>query len=208
LKKRVKKLRCLVNAALRDQAGITGLSTAVIWISTIIVAVTFGTTMITVGFFVTDKTERSIKSTVQHTASTLEIKGAVFAEETTTGGKIAKIKFKLALAAGSGSVDLVAATTLLTYIDANNRVPLPYTGSNADTEPWWSHVWILGEFGAVDEGDLVEITVGLISTGGDALNPMLGPNERFKIEILPEQGATIRLERTTPLRFGGVINLR
>ena len=203
----LRRLRGLVSVALREQAGITGLSTSVIWMTTIIVSVAFGTTMITVGQLVTHTTEESVRSTVQHTASTLKIKGAVFAEETTTGGKVARIKFKLALAAGSESVDLNSARTLLTYIDANNRVPLPYTGSNADTEPWWSHVWVLGEGEAVDEGDIVEITVGMVSVGGEALKPMVGPNETFKIEVLPAYGVVIPVQRTTPLRFRKVMNL-
>ena len=197
----------LLRAAWRGQAGITGLSTAVIWIAFIIVGVTFATTMLTVGFFVSDKTDETVGSSVRLTASTMRITGAVFAEETITGGKVAMIKFKLTLAAGSRPVGLDSRDTLVTYIDSKNRVLLPYTGSNADTEPWWSHEWVRGGGEAVDLGDVVEITVGLVSTGGDALQPMFGPNETFKVEVLPREGTVIPMERTTPLRFHRKMNL-
>ena len=197
----------LLRVAWRGQAGITGLSTAVIWIAFIIVGVTFATTMLTVGFFVSETTEATGISSVRNTASTLKITGSVFAEETTTGGKVAKIKLKLSLAAGSQPVDLESKNTLVTYLDNNSRIVLPYTGDNADTEPWWSHEWVRGEGETVDLGDLIEITVGLVSTGGDALQPMLGPNETFKVEVVTQEGNVIPLERTTPLRFHRKMNL-
>ena len=77
----------LLRVAWKCQAGITGLSTAVIWISFIIVGVTFGTTMMTVGFFISDTTDATVGSSVRLTASTLKITGAVFAEETQTAAK-------------------------------------------------------------------------------------------------------------------------
>ena len=182
MSKVVRSLRGLCGRSWGHQVGITGLSTAVVLIGFIIVANVFGFVILTTGIFVSDKSKAGVSSSLKQAAATLRLTGAVVGEETADGGKLGRVRFKVVLTGGAAGarIALPPSTTLLTYFDRNNQLVVPYTWSNAVNEPWWSHEWLLGTGQIVDPGDIVEFTVGFVSTGGDALSPMLGPATQFK----------------------------
>jgi len=152
-------------------------------------------------------------STADSSTNTLELRGAVFAEESTwTADQVANIRFKLTNSAGADSVGLARDTTLVVYSDANNHKDAFYTGGgdtstadfpNTADAVGWGHQWILGAGDNVDPGEVVEFYINL---QGLLTNPLLA-NTPFKIEIIPGHGAVITIERTTPPEIVPIMDL-
>ena len=74
----------------KDQAGITGLETAIILIAFIVVAAVFAFTIMTTGLFSTEKAKTTAQAGITEASSTFVPKGAVVAKcglaTTTPGG--------------------------------------------------------------------------------------------------------------------------
>ena len=186
-----------------DQSGITGLETAIVLIAFIVVAAVFAFAVLTTGLVTTEKTKETAQAALGETQSTLTPKGTVIAE----GGDavVNTIRFKLANAAGTGGVDLAPAKTLLTYTDDNQSVGITYLASGTCADPnkaCWNSVWRLGSGNTVDPGEIVEFTIDLTN-----LATSLTSNERFKIEVIPSQGAVVPISRAIPLELKNVMNL-
>ena len=206
-----------------DQAGITGLETAIVLIAFIVVAAVFAFTVLTTGLFTTEKAKQTAQAGVGETQSTLTLKGSVIATATTEdcpGDEaicVKTISFKLGQAAGSDPVDLEPSRTLITYSDANNQEigvyasdgDRPYTGADVrdaiddeDDGVNWGNRWLLGAGETVDSGEIVEFTL-------DVLNMAAGieANREFHIEVIPAQGAVIPVVRITPLELKPAMDL-
>ena len=186
-----------------DQSGITGLETAIVLIAFIVVAAVFAFAVLTTGLFTTERTKETANAALGETQSTLTPKGAVIAMGATN--TVISIKFNLASAAGSGSVELDPTKTLLTYTDDNQSVGITYLASGTCADPnkaCWNSVWRLGSGNTVDPGEVVEFTIDLTN-----LATSLTSNERFKIEVIPSQGAVVPISRAIPLELKNVMNL-
>ena len=206
-----------------DQAGITGLETAIVLIAFIVVAAVFAFTVLTTGLFTTEKAKQTAQAGVGETQSTLTLKGSVIATATSEdcpGDEVMCVKtisFKLGQAAGSDPVDLEPSRTLITYSDANNQEigvyasdgDRPYTGADvvdaledADDPVNWGNRWLLGAGETVDSGEIVEFTLNVLdmATGVES-------NREFHIEVIPAQGAVIPILRITPLELKLVMDL-
>ena len=206
-----------------NQAGITGLETAIVLIAFIVVAAVFAFTVLTTGLFTTEKAKQTAQAGVGETQSTLTLKGSVIATATTEdcpGDEaicVKTISFKLGQAAGSDPVDLEPSRTLITYSDANNQEigvyasegDRPYTGADVrdaiddeDDGVNWGNRWLLGAGETVDSGEIVEFTL-------DVLNMAAGieANREFHIEVIPAQGAVIPVVRITPLELKPAMDL-
>ena len=206
-----------------NQAGITGLETAIVLIAFIVVAAVFAFTVLTTGLFTTEKAKQTAQAGVGETQSTLTLKGSVIATATTEdcpGDEaicLKTISFKLGQAAGSDPVDLEPSRTLITYSDANNQEigvyasdgDRPYTGASvmdaiedADDAVNWGNRWLLGAGETVDSGEVVEFTLNLL----DMVSGMEA-NREFHIEVIPAQGAVIPVVRITPLELKPAMDL-
>ena len=206
-----------------DQAGITGLETAIVLIAFIVVAAVFAFTVLTTGLFTTEKAKQTAQAGVGETQSTLTLKGSVIATATTEdcpGDEaicVKTISFKLGQAAGSDPVDLEPSRTLITYSDANNQEigvyasdgDRPYTGAavtdaieDADDAVNWGNRWLLGAGETVDSGEIVEFTLNLLDMGAS-----IEANREFHIEVIPAQGAVIPVVRITPLELKPAMDL-
>ena len=206
-----------------DQAGITGLETAIVLIAFIVVAAVFAFTVLTTGLFTTEKAKQTAQAGVGETQSTLTLKGSVIATATTEdcpGDEaicVKTISFKLGQAAGSDPVDLEPSRTLITYSDANNQEigvyasdgDRPYTGAavtdaieDADDGVNWGNRWLLGAGETVDSGEIVEFTLNLVNMGAS-----IEANREFHIEVIPAQGAVIPVVRITPLELKPAMDL-
>lgn len=186
-----------------DQSGITGLETAIVLIAFIVVAAVFAFAVLTTGLVTTEKTKETAQAALGETQSTLTPKGTVIAE----GGNavVNTIRFKLANAAGTGGVDLAPAKTLLTYTDDNQSVKIAFLASGTCTNPdkaCWKSIWQLGSGNTVDPGEVVEFIVDVTN-----LTTMLSANARFRIEVIPGQGAVVPISRLIPLEIKNVMNL-
>ena len=206
-----------------DQAGITGLETAIVLIAFIVVAAVFAFTVLTTGLFTTEKAKQTAQAGVGETQSTLTLKGSVIATATSEdcpGDEVMCVKtisFKLGQAAGSEPVDLEPSRTLITYSDANNQEigvyasdgDRPYTGAavmdaleDAGDPVNWGNRWLLGAGETVDSGEIVEFTLNLLDMGAG-----IEANREFHIEVIPAQGAVIPVVRVTPLELKPAMDL-
>ena len=206
-----------------DQAGITGLETAIVLIAFIVVAAVFAFTVLTTGLFTTEKAKQTAQAGVGETQSTLTLKGSVIATATTEdcpGDEaicVKTISFKLGQAAGSDPVDLEPSRTLITYSDANNQEigvyasdgDRPYTGAavtdaieDADDPVNWGNRWLLGAGETVDSGEIVEFTLNVLD-----MDAGIEANREFHIEVIPAQGAVIPVVRITPLELKPAMDL-
>ena len=206
-----------------DQAGITGLETAIVLIAFIVVAAVFAFTVLTTGLFTTEKAKQTAQAGVGETQSTLTLKGSVIATATTEdcpGDEaicVKTISFKLGQAAGSDPVDLEPSRTLITYSDANNQEigvyasdgDRPYDGAavtdaidEEDDGVNWGNRWLLGAGETVDSGEIVEFTLNVLDMGAG-----IEANREFHIEVIPAQGAVIPVVRITPLELKPAMDL-
>ena len=206
-----------------DQAGITGLETAIVLIAFIVVAAVFAFTVLTTGLFTTEKAKQTAQAGVGETQSTLTLKGSVIATATTEdcpGDEaicVKTISFKLGQAAGSDPVDLEPSRTLITYSDANNQEigvyasdgDRPYDGAavttaieDANDGVNWGNRWLLGAGETVDSGEIVEFTLNVLDMAAG-----IEANREFHIEVIPAQGAVIPVVRITPLELKPAMDL-
>ena len=174
----------------RDRRGITGLETAIVLIVFVVVSSVFAFAALSTGLFSADKSKETINAGLAEASGTLEIRGSIIAKESSTGDTIDEISFQVANAAGGGAVDLTPGETLITYVDANQLWTLAsgdftVTGlGNADSDK------------LVEPGEMYEVVVtGLVAK----LDPDLGKDTEFTLQVKPRQGAVVQITRTTPL---------
>ena len=181
---------------LRDEKGITALETAIILIAFVVVASVFAFTMLSAGMFTTERSKDSIYAGLAQVRGSLELKGGMIGNATTTGvsGTIDSLVFSLSIVAGGASIDMTAPdnnTVLIEYRDATTRT----------TELDWTVAWPVGDGDAMLEpNEVAEITIPL----GDVT---LGPSQTFVVEVKPPSGAVLNLQRTTPPSIDAVSDL-
>ena len=189
-----------------SQLGITGLQTAIVLISFVIVSSVFAFAILSTGLFSAAKAKEATIRGIESTASTLVHKGSIRAFESAgTADTVARVTFRLTTVASATEVSLLPSTTLVVYIDAQNFKHALYEASGGVATPdevGWSATWLFGEADTVEPGEIVEITVNV-----DGLANPLRKGTPFKIELIPGQGAAIVLERTTPLEITSLMDL-
>jgi flagellin FlaB len=115
--------------------------------------------------------------------------------------------------------------TVISYIDENQSIAdVPWTvsfigNSNSDNlletgEKAEITVWLLARNFDVSDIDAADATAtwvadsrgasGILSTGGT----LLTPNDKFTIEIKPDVGSVVTLQRTVPVKLDPVMDLR
>ena len=203
----------------REQAGITGVPTAITVIAVLFVgfvAVQVAFAVLSTELFRREKAMQTALSGLDDNTNALQPKGAIIAEESIfTADSVDNIKFKLTNSAGANAVGLAPSTTVVTYSDQNNFVNAVYTCTGNANIPFltadvptvccdnlvgWGQDWILGTGDNVDPGEILEITLNIRRLG-------LGANTPFKIEIIPGQGEVITIERTTPPDIRPIMDL-
>ena len=175
----------------RNERGITGLETAIVLIAFVVVSSVFAFAALSTGLFSADKSKETINAGLTEASGTLEVRGSITVKESTgTADVIEEIIFHVANAAGGGAVDLTPGETLITYSDSDQLVTLAsgdFTSTglgNADSDK------------LVEPGEIYEIKItGLVAK----LNPDLGKDKIFVIEVKPPVGAVVHIERRTPI---------
>jgi flagellin FlaB len=176
----------------QEQRGITGLETAIVLIAFVVVSSTFAFAALSTGLFSADKSKETINAGLSEARGTLELRGAVIVKESaTTPNVVDEIYFQVANSAGGGAVNLNPGDTLIKYTDPSQTKV--YNGSagvfsvagkgNADSD------------NLVEPGEIYQITLSGLEAD---LNPDLGLDTQFTIEVIPPQGATMLIERRTP----------
>ena len=184
-----------------DQRGITGLETAIVLIAFVVVSSVFAFAALSTGLFSSDKAKETIQAGLAETRGSMEVKGSVIITAQTFGLTAAatSIAFQVANAAGGNAIDLTPGKTIIRYADEDQTLVLDEAGEftitpmgNADAD------------NLVEGGEILEISISGLET---ALTTNLGTSTTFSIQVLPPQGATLHIERTTPPVLAKYIDL-
>ena len=185
----------------RDQRGITGLETAIVLIAFVVVASVFAFAVLSTGLLSSEKAKEQIVAGLEEVGATLQIKGSIVGNTTTTlTGVVHTVEFPVVLA-GTQSVDL-SAETVVTYIDTGQIVDLPHSDNprlNTTSTRWGT------DFGA-DTGPVLnsgERATVIVNVSG--LN--LSGSEQFTIQVKPLVGAILQFQKTTPSELTTVMIL-
>jgi archaeal flagellin FlaB len=216
-------LSSIARKARGDQKGITGLETAIILISFVVVASIFSYVVLSAGLFSSQKSQDAIYKGLKEAEGAIQLRGGVVAIAENTGdhGYLSQLTFTLANAMGGEPIDFSAPLDTGTDGKApgnsENKVVISYLDSYQKVDDLY---WKLTKLGSsdgdnlLDEGEQFQITIGNPVAGQDGGNLVdalsshpLGPNSRFTIEIKTPIGATLHFERNTPGFIDAVINL-
>ncbi len=190
-----------------DQRGITGLETAIVLIAFVVVASVFAFAVLNAGLLSSEKSKETVLGGLGETSATVALRGDVIADANSAKTSVDAIKFTLTPAStSSGTVDLSATGTVVTYLDADQGINCNTTGTfdgDANTpECSWSPDWLIGSGDLVEAGEQVEITVTLTN-----LTPLLGKGTEFTIQVKPSKGAVVIVNRTLPKELKGIMDL-
>jgi flagellin FlaB len=182
----------------RNEDGFTGLEAAIVLIAFVVVAAVFSYVVLGAGFFTTQKSQQVVHAGVTQAASNIVVKGNVYGLSQNNGTSIGILQFDLGLAAGGLPVDVtkmqmvystgaVAPTTVI-YSGPTN-------GNVITSPPSVANTWtIIGSSNNVSP---------LIQEGQYFTTQLYVPNNltartEFSLEIKPENGAALGIDRTVP----------
>jgi len=211
-----------------EEKGITGLETAIVLIAFVVVAAVFAFTVLTTGLFTSEKAKETAMAGVAATSSTLSTKGSV----TAIGGgppagaccdRVDHIRVKITGATDVNDVPFDPAAILVTYQDDANVALMTYLPNQDPSTPagatacrgvapaagatainnWCLVVRNSGNVtNILEPGEVAEMYIFT-----SILNPTLTTNMQFRIEVIPQEGAAIAIQRRTPLAIEPVMNL-
>ena len=174
-----------------EERGITGLETAIVLIAFVVVSSVFAFAALSTGLFSSDQAKETIRAGLSEARGTLELRGAVIAEDTDSDGDVDKIYFQVANAAGGEPIDLTQGKTIIRYSDSSQSVIF-------DSAAMFS-VSPVGDADSdnlLEPGELYEISLLNMESN---LATNLANSKTFVIEVIPPQGAVLYIERTTPV---------
>lgn len=185
-----------------EQQGITGLETAIVLIAFVVVASVFSFAALSTRLFTTDKAKQTIRSGLSETQSTMQLKGSVVATASATGsgGTVSAITFYVGSTASAEALDLTPGVTSVRYTDNNQTLvsdessEVTITGLGKDDGDSF-----------FEAGEMFEVSISNLDT---RFSPVLSSNADFTVEVVPQKGATLFIERRTPgsLRISQSLN--
>ena len=186
----------------RNEEGITGLETAIILIAFVIVASVFAFVVLSTGLFSADRGKQTVLAGLEKASGNLEVRGSVSLQDVDTDGVIDDTApdvfiFNLGTAAGGRPVLVDPAVTnntlVINIVDTGARVAnLTYTVNK-----------ILGDTDdLLETGELFEITVEIPA------GITLDTNEEFTLELIPQSGGTLLINRVMPPEISNLMDLK
>lgn len=192
-----------------DQRGITGLETAIIMISFVVVASVFAYTVLSAGVFSAEKGKQAIHAGIEQAQGAMSLVGGVMLLDTgaptgstTSDDKIDEVVFTVSTLLPGQSIDLTATvdsdndgdladetgashTTIISYLDDNQVV---------DDIAWTATQVAKGDGDTLlDSSEKMRIVINV-----SQLTTLLGEDVRFTLEVKPNRGSTLIIERFTP----------
>ncbi|MDY6892331.1 MAG: archaellin/type IV pilin N-terminal domain-containing protein [Chloroflexota bacterium] len=184
----------------RDERGITGLETAIILIAFVVVASVFAYTVLSAGIFSSQKGQEAIYAGIEETRSTLELVGSVVAAKQANATAVGNVTFTVTNALKGEAIDLTCPNDIdsdgLADTGSSNVAIISYTSQGASA---YDLAWSKTQLGKRDNDELLEagemfkLTVDLTGVG-----ETIGTYHTFTIEVMPQVGSTLVIERTTP----------
>ena len=191
-----------------DQRGITGLETAIVLIAFVVVASLFAFAVLNTGLLSSEKSKEAALGGLKETSANLSIRGTVIAGANLGKTAVDTLKINLTPAStASESVDLSATRTVVTYLDENQGIncqnPQSFDSDPDTAECSWSVVWLIGSGDTVESGEQVEMIVILTN-----LTPLLTEKKEFSVQVKPNNGAIVIVNKTLPGELQGITALR
>ncbi len=195
----------------KGQKGITGLETAIILIAFVVVASVFAYTVLSAGIFSSEKGKEAVNAGLQQARGTMELQGGVIAKDTGSDDDVDQVIFTVSNALDGEPIDLATTTdtdsdgdlsdeaakshvTVISLITADQRI---------DDAAWTATVIGKGDSDELLEpGEKMQITVDVTKLTTD-----LAAYDAFTIEVKPDKGSTITIERTLPAVIDDVMYL-
>ena len=193
---------------MRDQRGITGLETAIVLIAFVVVASVFAFAVLSTGLLSSEKSKETVLGGLAETSSTISIRGDIIAESNTDKTFIDSVRFTLSSAAQSvDAVDLSKTGVVVTYLDSTQAINCKdkdyvFDGDPDTAECRWKAVWIIGNGDLLDPGEQTDMTVTLTN-----ITPVLPKSKEFTIQVKPNKGAVVIVNRTTPAELKKIMSL-
>jgi flagellin FlaB len=217
----------------KQQKGISGLETAIILISFVVLAGVFAYTVLSAGLFSTEKSQEAVYSGLQKAQGALGLKGSVKGVRDTLNpggnGSLGKVNFTAALFSDGDPVDLTSAYAvdpvtgaLVCSNPGSNRLQISFIDQNLTIRDCaWTAAWIGNNNGdaMLDPGEKVVISVWLHAFDGATWGPpasespvfvgtnYLDTDHTFCLEIKPTSGSTLNIQRTTPAFLFNVVDM-
>jgi flagellin FlaB len=213
-----------------DERGVTGLETAIILIAFVVVASVFAFTVLSTGVFSAERGKETVYAGLKEAQASLSNAGSMGAVRGDVEGTnaIVKLKFVVTSAISGEEIDLTPPNTTDesapdpdANVGAQSVIIISYSDENqAIGDANWTVDFIgktNGDF-ILDPDEQAEVTVWLhdydgtdynlgTTTNNMYLTSRLGIATKFRIEVKPQEGAILVLERTTPARLQPVIEL-
>ena len=185
----------------QNQRGITGLETAIIMIAFVVVASVFAYTVLSAGIFSSEKGKQAVYAGVESARSSMELVGPVVGKDTDDDNDIDQIVFIVANTLDGEAINFTPTsdsdddgllsdetalhTTQISYIDKVQEV----------TDITWTQAAV----GKNDSDNLLEANEKFeITVNISHLTTKLADDDTFVLEIKPDGGASVVIERTTP----------
>ena len=175
----------------KNEDAFTGLEAAIVLIAFIVVAAVFSYVMLGAGFFATGEAQRVVDTGVAQASSNLELSGPVIVTASSSGNTVAKISFLLQLAAGGASVDMQKVTFTVSTADDLK------TYTYKDVEHDWYAKGVKQTSSStpplndmLDKFEMVKIDIKTL--------PTINVNDRFTVEVKPDIGAALPINRMAP----------
>ncbi len=184
--------------------GLTGIETAIILISMVLVAAAFAFVVLNMGGASAQKAGETIKAGMEEAASALELAGAVVAQVDTNTSTVQKLVIYVKPGVGRMPLPLDNITVAVTtegghkaglkpaQVNISNNDPLSATCSGV----CYAEIRAKRVDGVLESG---EIAVFIVDIG--AIGLTLGPNQNVLVELRPPSGGVLRVERRMPMAF-------
>ncbi|MEM4576425.1 MAG: archaellin/type IV pilin N-terminal domain-containing protein [Candidatus Nezhaarchaeales archaeon] len=216
----------MIRARRLARKGLTGIETAIILISFVIVASVFAFAVLNLGMVTTQQSQSVVTTGLQQASSALQIQGHVIAYGDPNSEEVWGIRVYLNLAPGQAPVDFNPEKMVISYQNGRMHVPDVYEASDIS---FWSASRASEAEGAFQNGNYsdqkVKCMVVVIQGNDNYLlepgetfalllrldnineNAILNPYDSFTVEIKPQIGATLTITRTIPASVTTIIDL-
>jgi archaeal flagellin FlaB len=169
---------------MRRDGGFSGLEAALIMIAFVVVAAIFGYSMISTGFFATQKVQEVTYAGIKQSSSVAITDGLIRGQYSANDG-LTSLTLSLSVPETGEAIDL---SKMVYYYARENEGgnSIPLTSISPDT-------------GILYAGESTRIRLNLLSAG------LAGPKEggSFTLEIKPPNGASTLIQRTLPSGYSG-----
>ena len=176
----------------RGEKGITGLETAIILIAFVTVAAVLAYSVLSAGIFSSSKGQQAVYSGLNSAQASMELAGGVKALDPGATGNVTNITFQIHSVLSDSAVDM--GKTKIDYTDNAIYAPnVSFTFQDLTT----------GSATQLSASDLGQIRVNLSDISG----ALIGPYNTFTLEIIPQTGAAVTIQRTLPGQIDPVMDL-